>query len=186
MHSKAICLSAMLLLSGCAATLNSKYTPISGSPTATIRLIANTNSTGTMGRHYNFSLSTDNTCTAGRMTSLGGKLIAKDHEELPPTAIPATEPISVVVVYREGRPGQMRSCGNVARFVPQQGHDYQVLFDVTQQSLSCAISVQDGAAEPVFLEPSDDCFAQTNPGQGPIPNGKALVTNIQVRVQTYR
>lgn len=179
---RCIAVTATILLFGCATTIKSKYTPGVGVPTANIRLIANTSSTGTLGRHYNLFLPTDDECVLGRMTPLGGRTIAKDHEELPPVAVPAAKSISVVVMYREGRAGQMRSCGNVARFLPRIGGDYNILFDVTDQSLRCKISVEEGGAKPVILEPAGECVAQTSPGKRQIPNGKGSITNINVQI----
>jgi hypothetical protein len=185
MKTKVVSIILVMLLPGCAATLNSKYKPKPAVPTAMVRLVAETNSTGTMGRHYNFFLSEDNSCAAGPMTSLGGKLIAEDRQVLPSTAIPAGQPITLVVQYREGRVGQMRSCGNVARFAPEEGHSYDVLFHVTSQGERCNISVQDAQLAPVSLQPSGDCYAQMGPGKSPIPNGRALVTDVKVQVQRH-
>ena len=175
----AIIIFAALILSGCATTLDSRYKPSANTPASTARLVANTNSTGTMGRHYNFFLSESNTCVAGPMIPLGARLMADDHQTLPSTAIPAGRPITLVVLYREARAGQTRSCGNVAKFVPEPDHSYDVQFDVTNQGTSCAISVLDAASGLIALEPGDSCHAQTG-----VPNGKALGTNYEVRVQS--
>lgn len=173
---------ALILLCGCATVLKSQYKPIAGVPTATIRLVANTNSTGTLGRHYNIFLSNGDECVLGQMPSLGGKMVVKDHEELSPVAVPAEKSISIVVMYREGRAGQMRSCGDVARFQPQAARDYKILFDVTDQSLNCKISVEDQGSKKIPLEPAGDCVAQTAPGKRPVPNGKGSITNIYVQM----
>ncbi|WP_417471915.1 hypothetical protein [Luteimonas mephitis] len=149
------------------------------------RLVADTSSTGTMGRHYNFFLSEDGRCAATPMISLGGRMMADDHQVLPDAAIPAGQPVTLVVQYREARPGQMRSCGNVARFAPEAGRSYDVQFNVTNQGASCAISVRDVLSGSVSLESSDACHAQIGRENNPVPNGEALITNIEVQIQRY-
>lgn len=180
MRKTAIGCLATFILSGCAATLNSKYRPTAGAPVAMARLVADTSSTGTMGRYYNTFLSESNTCAAGTMIPLGTRLLADAHQTLPSTAIPAGQPITIVVQYREARPGQIRACGNVAKFTPEPGHSYDIGFKVTNQGTSCSISVLDTATGLVALEPNDACYAQTG-----VPNGRSLTTNFEAKVERY-
>jgi hypothetical protein len=168
------------ILSGCATTFDSKYKPSVGTPVSMARLVANTNSTGTTGRFYNLFLSESNTCASGPMVPLGAQLLAEAHQTLPSAAIPAGRPITLVVQYREARAGQTKACGNVAKFTPEAGHNYDIQFNVTNQGASCAISVLDAASGLIALEPSDTCYAQLG-----APNGTALATNYEVRVQSY-
>lgn len=180
MRKTVTCLLAALILSGCAATLSSKYKPSAGTPISMARLVADTNSTGTMGRYYNFFLSESNECAAGPMIPVGTRLLADAHQILPSTSIPAGKPITLVVQYREARPAQIRACGNVAKFTPEPGHSYDIKFNVTNQGTSCSISVLDTASGLMALEESDACYAQSE-----APNGKSLTTNFEAKVERY-
>jgi hypothetical protein len=165
-------------LAGCATDLSSKYEPGAGVPVSMARLVADTDSTGTMGRHYDFLLSEGNTCVEGPMIRIGGRLIADAHQTLPSTAIPAGKPVTLVVQYREARVAQTRACGHVAKFTPEPGHSYDINFSVVNEGTSCSISVLDTVSGPIALEPSDSCNAQAE-----APNGRSFVTNFKAQVQ---
>ena len=175
---------SIIYLNGCAVVMKSDYKPHAAEPTADVRLIADSDSTGMMGRHYSVLLSRDNMCMRGRMVELGGKLIAEAHEELSAVAIPATGPISLAVIYREGRFGQQRSCANVVSFAPLPGHSYNLSFRVTDQSMRCAILATDSQHGVLNSLPSDNCIVQRGQGGTPVPNGTALIT--QTKIQFIR
>ena len=147
-----------------------------------MRLTADTHSTGTLSRSYNFFLSIDNTCTAGKMASLAWKQVASHHEQLPAVDIPAGAPMSLVVLYYEGRFGETRSCGNAARFTPQAGRTYDVQFDVMDEGMQCPIVVKEADVGPLVLEDSSDCRAQPGIG-GPSTNGVGQGIKMQIQVQ---
>lgn len=175
---------AMLLLTSCAATLNSKYAPPTGKESSTINFVADTDSKGALGRHYNFFLAENNLCSTSDLVLLGGKLIADDHQELSATSIPAGKPITLTAVYREGRLGQIRSCGNVVKFTPVAGQDYTLNFEVINQAAICNIAISDSAGLQVNLEKASLCYA-IQPARGsPIPNGIGFIENIAVQVYT--
>lgn len=169
MRFNVLVITTLTAISGCAT--GSKYVPAQGEATATVRLVTSSNSTGVLSRSYNFFLSTKNTCSAERMLSLGWEPFASDHGQLPAVAIPAETSVSLVVMYFEGRAGQARSCGNVARFTPRAGREYEVHFDVTDESMQCPIDVEETGVGPLALEDSSACPAQTGAGGKPLPNG---------------
>lgn len=173
---------SIISLNGCAVVMKSDYQPHAAEPTADVRLIADSDSTGMMGRHYSVLLSRDNMCMRGRMVELGGKLIAEAHEELPAVAIPAKGPISIVVIYREGRFGQQRSCGNVVSFAPLPGHSYNLNFKVTGQSMHCEILASDNQRGALNNLPSDNCIAQRGQAGNAVPNGTALITQYKIQL----
>lgn len=175
-------LSGVIWIAGCSTTMSSRYKAGPSEPTARVRLIANTDSTGAMGHHYNFYLYQNSACEHGSAISLGGQLIADLHQELPAVDIPAGREISLMVIHGEGRFGQSRTCGDVVRLQPQSGQSYVLNFQVRQQGMQCTAKLRSPDSGEVASLPITGCHALKGQGGKPVPNGQALVTQFHVKV----
>lgn len=170
-----LCLVAMMQ----AATINAQTGDILAAETATLTVLAESDSEGTTGMHYAVVRYADQTCAkADKPRKLFRKKFASKKQNLGQTSIPASGKFWLQINYQESRRGQERFCDNLLGFDPKAGHDYRVSITVSGQVSMCKIEVFEGRSgqglslEPIEHEhPEYSCKKvnkQGNPNSAPV------------------
>lgn len=116
-----------------------------GEQTASLSLVATTDSQNTRGRHYVSNTYLDEECKKPKkkLARLFKKKFAKDEQVFDSVEIPVGQPMLLQVNYSEKRLNQDRLCSYIVGFSPAPGRAYKAIYEVTGQTSRCSLKIVD-------------------------------------------